>query len=907
MALSGLRLANMNSRRFFQMRRILSVAIVLAISSVFMPSANAADLKQVDLLIVAGQSNAVGADTDPDEMLTDEADQHIMFWWKCGDPPPDKHDSTSGGKWLHLQAQPLGDPKKPRQGRQYGNFTHPRGGFGPEINFARTMYAREKKPLAVIKVAFSGTGLRRDWDHTDPGESGACYRSLISEIRTAIEAAKKDGIELRPRSFGWVQGESDANANDSVIYAQNLNAMLTSIRKELNVPKLAALIAVNTRFLEGRNQFVPVIIEQQKMVASFDPRWEYVDTSAATIANQVHYDSKGTLEVGRLFAESLLSIEEKTQPQQRHLTIVTLGDSITKGVRSGVTVEQTFASLVEKRLAAAGRSIRVVNVGVGGERTDQALQRFDRVLRHKPDVVTIMYGTNDSYVDKGKTTSRITVDEYRKNLNRIVTELLRRGIKPVLMTEPRWSDKAGTNGIGENPNAKLEPFVRACRDVAKEWRVPLVDHFANWSTARNAGADLHAWTTDGCHPNPDGHRKLAEATLPALVTAIGPSLVIRKKLLSGEPVKVVCFGDSVTGVYYHSGSRRAYTDMLGIALRRVSGSDNVEMINAGISGHTTVNALSRIDRDVLAHKPDVVTVMFGLNDMTRVSLDDYRANLKTIIQKCRGIGAEVVLATPNNVVDTLSRPTSRLIQYCDVVRDVGIELDVPVCDAYRQLNAVRANAAFDWRLLMSDSIHPNMAGHKRLAGQLAQTTTGLKVSLANVPPLQPALQQTLARIRNNKPVRVLAMAPYDSMIKSALRSRAKEVEVQVTSWSVDGMSISEIEQDAKKRVRASKPDLVLIAVPILATAYTDEAFASSFAWTMNWSLNFGPPTWDCVVVHPSVVEHTGEAHASDELVRRLVKAQDLSLIDRAAGNSETSETIVAEWFAGQLKAASSRE
>ena len=169
----------------------------------------------------------------------------------------------------------------------------------------------KKKPLAVIKVAFSGTGLRRDWDHTDPGESGACYRSLISEIRTAIEAAKKDGIELRPRSFGWVQGESDANANDSVIYAQNLNAMLTSIRKELNVPKLAALIAVNTRFLEGRNQFVPVIIEQQKMVASFDPRWEYVDTSAATIANQVHYDSKGTLEVGRLFAESLFEHRRK--------------------------------------------------------------------------------------------------------------------------------------------------------------------------------------------------------------------------------------------------------------------------------------------------------------------------------------------------------------------------------------------------------------------------------------------------------------------------------------------------------------------------------------------------------------------------------------------------------------------
>lgn len=889
------------------MRFISSAILALAVVVVSDSVVNAADLKQVDLLIVAGQSNAVGADTDPGEMLTDEADQHIMFWWKCGDPPPDEHDSTSGGKWTHLQAQPLGNPKKPRQGRQYGNFAHPDGGFGPEINFARTLYARENKPLAVIKVAFSGTGLRRDWDHTDSGEAGACYRSLITETREAIEAAKADGIELRPRAFGWVQGESDANANDSAIYARNLDAMLTAIRKGFAAPKLAALIAVNTRFLEGRNQFMPAIIEQQKLAASFDPRWEYVDTSAATIANQVHYDSKGTLEVGRLFAESLLRIEKSTQPERRHLTIVTLGDSITKGVRSGVTAEQTFASQVEQRLAADGRFVQVVNVGIGGERTDQALQRFDRVLRHKPDIVTIMYGTNDSYVDKGKTTSRITVDAYRKNLNKIVTELLRRGIQPVLMTEPRWSDKAAKNGVGENPNVKLDPFVKACREVAAEWRVPLVDHFADWTAARESGTDLHGWTTDGCHPNPVGHVKLADAMLPALSATIGSELTVRNKLLSGEPVKVVCFGDSVTGVYYHSGSRRAYTDMLGIALRRASGNANVEMINAGISGHTTVNALSRIDRDVLAHKPDLVTVMFGLNDMTRVSLEDYKTNLKTIIEKCRGIGAEVVLATPNNVINTSSRPTDKLVKYCDVAREVAQEAGVPVCDTYQQLSGVRSHDPFDWRLLMSDSIHPNMAGHKSIAERLAQTITGSKVSLANVPPLQSALQRTLARIKDNKPVRVLAMAPYDSMIKSVLQSRSDDVQVEVTPWLVDGMSLSEIEQDAKKRVRALKPDLVLIAVPRSASANTDEVFAGSFAWTMNWSLNFGPPTWDCVVVHPSVAESSGESQPRDELVRRLVKAQDLSLIDRVAGTSETSEAIVVEWFAGQLKIASPRD
>ena len=863
--------------------------------------------KQADLLIVAGQSNAVGFDAKPGEMPTDEADQQIMFWWKCGDPPPDEHDSTSGGKWTHLQAQPLGNPKMPRQGRQYGNFAQPEGGFGPEIGFARTLYARENKPLAVVKAAFSGTGLRRDWDHTDKGEGGACYRALIAEVRAAVAAAKKNGITLHPRGFAWVQGESDANAADSVRYASNMTAMIAALRRDLNAPGLPAMIAVNTKFGGGRNRFMPVVIDQQKAAASFDPRCEYVDTSGASIANNVHYDAKGTLEVGRLFAETLLKIEARTQPEKRHFTIVTLGDSITKGVRSGVDRSQTFASLIEKRLLDTKQPVRVVNVGIGGERTDQALARLERVLKHDPDLVTIMYGTNDSYVDKGKTASRISFETYRSNLRTLVVELLRRGIQPVLMTEPRWSDKARPNGLGENPNIRLEPYVEACRAVAKQWRVPLVDHFAHWTAARKDGADLHSWTTDGCHPNPAGHEKLAAAIAPVLHAAVGPVRRTRSKLLAGEPVRIVCFGDSVTGVYYHTGSRRAYTDMLGIALRRVSGRDNVEMVNAGISGHTTVNALSRIDSDVLRHKPDLVTVMFGLNDMTRVSLEDYRAHLKTIVDKCRAIGAEVVLATPNNVVTTASRPTQTLITYCDVVREVGQELDVPVCDSYRQLDAVRTHGEFDWRLLMSDAIHPNMDGHKRLAEQLAQTISGLRLSLANVKPPHEPLERTLTRIKEGKPVRVFAMPPFDEMVKPAFQSAFKEAAIEVTTWPTESLALAELEQSAKKKVRAMKPDLVLIAVPQTAAADTDEAFASSYAWVMNWSLNFGPPTWDVVVVHPSVTTKSAKPNARDQLIRRLVSAQDLPLIDRSPGSVVAPREILQVWLRRQAAAVSNHQ
>ncbi|HVW39411.1 MAG TPA: GDSL-type esterase/lipase family protein, partial [Pirellulales bacterium] len=112
--------------------------------------------------------------------------------------------------------------------------------------------------------------------------------------------------------------------------------------------------------------------------------------------------------------------ERPEQDGKPGAAVVVLGDSITKGVRSGVTAEQTFAAVVERWLKAEGAEAKVVNLGIGGERTDQALKRLDQVFEHRPRVATVMYGTNDSYVDQGKTESRITREEYRANLKQIV-------------------------------------------------------------------------------------------------------------------------------------------------------------------------------------------------------------------------------------------------------------------------------------------------------------------------------------------------------------------------------------------------------------------------------------------------------------------------------------------------------
>ena len=203
--------------------------------------------------------------------------------------------------------------------------------------------------------------------------------------------------------------------------------------------------------------------------------------------------------------------------ENRPIRIVTLGDSITKGVRPGVSASETFAALLQARSLKAGFSVEVDNVGIGGERTDQALARLDQdVLAKSPDIVIVMYGANDSYVDPGKTAPRLSQEVFRKNLETIVDRLQARSVQVILMTEPRWGAKAKANGIGEHPNTRMEGFMTEVRETAKARSLHLVDHYAIWTLKESQGIDLGSITTDQLHPNPAGHRLLADSIWPTI-------------------------------------------------------------------------------------------------------------------------------------------------------------------------------------------------------------------------------------------------------------------------------------------------------------------------------------------------------------------------------------------------------
>lgn len=398
---------------------------------------------------------------------------------------------------------------------------------------------------------------------------------------------------------------------------------------------------------------------------------------------------------------------------------------------------------------------------------------------------------------------------------------------------------------------------------------------------------------------------LIGCALPPAAPAQGTSapLRVREALASGDgPVRIVCFGDSVTGLYYHSGGVRAYPELIDEALAHRHPEAEVSVVNAGISGHTTSNGLARLQRDVLVHRPHLVTVMFGLNDVAKGSLPLYRRNLAEIVGRCRAAGADVLLCTPNAVMETPQRPAEKVAAFAEATRGVARELSVPLCDPHADLETLRARDPETWRLSMSDEIHPNLRGHRRLAESILRSIAGAEIALPDDAPVSAPLASVAARLRQGLPVRLLAMPPFDALAADALREAAPGVAVAASAWPVAGLDRPALVKDASHRVRPLSPDLVVIAVPRAAAARDREEFIRTQMWIANHSLSRGKREWDLVVVHPDVSEGRGgeTERDRDAIVREVAPAQDLPLVDRQAGDERPADAILREWLKAAL-------
>lgn len=209
--------------------------------------------------------------------------------------------------------------------------------------------------------------------------------------------------------------------------------------------------------------------------------------------------------------------EPASWPRPR--TIVAFGDSVTRGVRPGVTEYQTFRHLLQTKLRDQGKAIRVVSAGVGSSTTVDGLARMEAdVLAQEPALTIIMFGLNDAAMVDGpnaaRTYPRVSVEDYSANLRTMITRLREAGSKVLLCTPNPMTRKYDFQHVGayaehEDINYMLIHYVEATRQVAAEMGVPLLDVYELFMT-RPGGLDL---LLDGVHPFEVGHQILADALL----------------------------------------------------------------------------------------------------------------------------------------------------------------------------------------------------------------------------------------------------------------------------------------------------------------------------------------------------------------------------------------------------------
>jgi lysophospholipase L1-like esterase len=181
---------------------------------------------------------------------------------------------------------------------------------------------------------------------------------------------------------------------------------------------------------------------------------------------------------------------------------------------------------------------------------------------------------------------------------------------------------------------------------------------------------------------------------------------------SGDAVPVVFLGDSITDRWDDEGSGGFFPGR--------------HYVNRGIGGQTTPQMLIRLRPDVLSHRPKVMVLLAGTNDIAGntgpMSDQDVEQNIAAMAELSAANGVKVVLAgilpisdyhqKPDQVPQVIRRPMSRIAainawitQYAAAHGHVFLDYAPGISDARGMLKAE----------FSEDDLHPNALGYAQMA------------------------------------------------------------------------------------------------------------------------------------------------------------------------------------------------
>lgn len=189
-----------------------------------------------------------------------------------------------------------------------------------------------------------------------------------------------------------------------------------------------------------------------------------------------------------------------------------------------------------------------------------------------------------------------------------------------------------------------------------------------------------------------------------------------------QPIKkIICLGDSITDNRFTPTYVNHWQKLIATQSPKPTA---WQIIGAGIGGQTASEALARIKTDVIAPQPQLVTILFGHNEvLNQQSTASFRLALTQIITQIKDqTAAQIWLLTPNQIGD--AQYLHLYPPFLTVISELANQFQLPLIDFWHQaFNGYPLTQIYDqifeyqdtW---LTDYLHPNQFGHQLLAKML---------------------------------------------------------------------------------------------------------------------------------------------------------------------------------------------
>lgn len=190
------------------------------------------------------------------------------------------------------------------------------------------------------------------------------------------------------------------------------------------------------------------------------------------------------------------------------------------------------------------------------------------------------------------------------------------------------------------------------------------------------------------------------------------------------PVTLVFTGDSITASDRDvSNAESLGHGFVGMIAEHLRVTTAARCLNTGIGGDRVRDLARRWESDVSAFAPDIITILIGVNDVTRrydtgdiTTPDEFRSSLASLLEMAV-TSAWIVLIEPFILPIAPRQLPWRddLAEKIEVVRELAVKFDtklIPADDAF-----VRAADKSGPRPWCPDGVHPSRAGHRLIADE----------------------------------------------------------------------------------------------------------------------------------------------------------------------------------------------